>query len=83
MEGHEYGYTIFEPFPAVNVSSSKSILISSMTVTSVESNNYNEDAEIHLSLTSEKLQNDDTFCKAIMKFMDEKKMLSSEKILCE
>ena len=43
-----------------------------------------KNAEIHLSLSSEKLidmQNDDTFCKAITRLINEKKLPSSEKYL--
>ena len=38
MEGHEYGYAIFELLPDINISN-KSIHISSLTVTCIEANN--------------------------------------------
>ena len=60
-----------------------------MTVANTEINNHNnvmvdhdEDVEIYLSLGPERLinmQNDDTFCKAIMKLINEKKLSSSER----
>ena len=82
MEGHEYGYTIFEPLPDIDASSTKSTPVSSMTVTNKETNNHNDDVEIHFPLCSEKLmnmQNRDNFYKAILKLIDEKKLSPSEK----
>ena len=73
--------TPYEPLPDLYISSSKSAPVFSVTVTNIETNNHNEDIEIHLLLSSKKLidmQNDDIFCKAIMKLINEKKLSSSE-----
>ena len=73
MEGHEYGYAIFKPLPDKNVRGSKNTSLPLMTVSNIETYDYNivmagndEDIEVNLSLSPEKLidvHNDDTSSK--------------------
>ena len=86
------GYALYEPLSDINISSSsKSVPISSITVAKVgtedHSNvmvNHDDDIEVHLSISPEKLinmQNDDTSCKTVMKFINENKLSSSERYI--
>ena len=91
IEFHEYGYTIFKPLPNIDDSSSKNSPLSSVTIANVEIKDHNNTAvvrdegiEAHLSLNPDKLihmQNDDTFCRTIIKLMNKKKLSSSKRYL--
>ena len=78
---------MFETLPDINVRSSKrdSYILSSCCYFEGQSNamvDHDSDVEVHLSHSPEKIinmQNDDTLCKTIMTFIDNKKWLSSRR----
>ena len=87
MKGYEYGYAIFGPLLDISISNMNTPTFI-QTVISIETNYHNNEivhqsnyGEIHLLLSSEKLisMQNVTFCKALMKSINEKKLSSSER----
>ena len=76
-KGNEYGYTVFESLPGVNIGSNGSTSLFVAPITSVDAKIHNsalvdhsEGNKIHLLLNSEQLikqQREDTFCTTILK----------------
>ena len=82
MEGHKYGYTVFESLWDTNIRSSKRTPVSSITVANIETNYQDEDVKIHFAQLTKfiDIQNNESFYKTIIKLINEEK-LSPERFL--